>query len=190
MNNSPDLKRGRAQRAVFSRESRPVRDAASRTVGNVMNTASERASELAEQARDTADVVRRRVSENPVPAALTAMLLGWVAYKAMTRNGSSGRPYNARWRDMPEPGSGSREWMSDTSASVRNRVNSTTRRAAGEVGRIFRQNPLAVAVAAAAVGVAIGLSVPETETENRMLGETRDAVLDRAREAVAHPMER
>ena len=135
-----------------------VRAAASRTMGNVMNTASERASELAGQARDTVDAVRRRVGDNPVPAALTAIVLGWVAYKAMTRRGSSVRPYNARWRDMPEPGAedwtndyGYTESMRDRMNATADRVSSTTREAAGQVARIFRQNPLAFGVAALAV---------------------------------------
>jgi hypothetical protein len=190
-----------------------VRDAAarkvenvSRTVGNVMTTASERASDLADQARETVDVVRRRVGDNALPAALTAIGIGWIAYNAMRGDGSEGvQPYNARWRDVPEPGSGEGYWASardeDESTeswrresrrgeSLRGRVNSTAHRLACDVARIFRQNPLAFAVAGAAVGVAIGLSVPETETENRMLGETRDAVLDRAREVVANPTQR
>lgn len=180
-----------------------VRDAASRTVENVMTTASERVSDLAEQGRDTVEAVRRRVGDNAVPAAVAAAFLGWVAYKALRRNGSSVRPYNARWRDMPEPGSDDREWTRGSydraddrdwtrhaTDSIRTRVNSTARQAADGVSRVFRQNPLAVAVAAAAVGVAVGLSVPETETENRVLGETRDVVLERAKEAIAHPMER
>jgi len=69
-----------------------VRDAASRTVENVMTTASERVSDLAEQGRDTVEAVRRRVGDNAVPAAVAAVFLGWVAYKALRRNGSSVRP--------------------------------------------------------------------------------------------------
>lgn len=47
--------------------------------------------------------------------------------------------------------------------------------------RVVRDNPLVVGAAAALVGVAIGMSIPASETENRLMGETRDSVVDRAR---------
>jgi len=47
--------------------------------------------------------------------------------------------------------------------------------------RTLRENPLVVGAAAALVGVAIGMSVPSSETENRLMGEARDNVVDRAR---------
>jgi len=43
---------------------------------------------------------------------------------------------------------------------------------------------------AAAVGLAIGLSIPETERENEMLGEVRDSMIDRGKDAVRTAAER
>jgi hypothetical protein len=51
--------------------------------------------------------------------------------------------------------------------------------------RVVRENPLVVGAAAALVGVAIGLSLPASEAENRLMGEARDNVVDRARD-LAH----
>jgi len=55
------------------------------------------------------------------------------------------------------------------------------RSAAGGFERVVRDNPLLVGAAAALVGVAIGMSVPASETENRLMGEARDSVVDRAK---------
>jgi hypothetical protein len=44
----------------------------------------------------------------------------------------------------------------------------------------MEDNPLAVAAGAAILGLALGLLVPETERENRIMGPTRDNLVDRA----------
>jgi len=187
-----------------------VREAAARKVENVMTTASERASDLADQARDTVETVRRQVSDNTVPAALVAIGLGWYAFRAFRSSNrralSRGyRLQSPRWVDERDNrwdtaderwggqefgdesyDSGNGDWQQGAQRFMQ-RLGDLSARAGSEVSRVIRQNPLAVGVAAAAVGVAIGLTVPETEVENRVLGETRDAVVDRAREAVANP---
>jgi ElaB/YqjD/DUF883 family membrane-anchored ribosome-binding protein len=187
-----------------------VRAAAARKVETVMTTASERASDLADQARGTVETVRRQVSDNTMPAALVAIGLGWYAFRAF-RRGNRRESYGSygsqsprwaddrdnRWNAMDERWSGE-EWRDQNydagngdwqtgAQRLMQRLGDLSARAGSEVSRVIRQNPLAVGVAAAAVGVAIGLTVPETDVENRVLGETRDAVVDRAREAVAHP---
>jgi uncharacterized protein YjbJ (UPF0337 family) len=57
--------------------------------------------------------------------------------------------------------------------------------ARGRFDDILRENPLAVGAAALALGALAGASVPQTSQENRMLGEARDTLVDRAQE-VAH----
>lgn len=48
--------------------------------------------------------------------------------------------------------------------------------------RVVRDNPLALGAAAALIGVAIGMTVPASDAENRLMGEARDNVVDKARE--------
>lgn len=56
--------------------------------------------------------------------------------------------------------------------------------------RVIRDNPLVVGAAAALVGMAIGMSLPASDTENRLMGEARDNVVERAREAAGEAAER
>jgi Protein of unknown function (DUF3618). len=159
---------------------------ASERVGNAMATASERAGELMDSTRDAAEIVRDRVAGNPWPVALLAVGVGWYAYQRLRRtNGHDDEEgYSPRWyeegEEMPVPNT-----RHSFAAEITHQVSRFSSRATSDLSRIFRQNPLAFGVAAAAIGVAIGLSVPETQTENRLLGETRDAMVNKAREAVS-----
>jgi hypothetical protein len=56
----------------------------------------------------------------------------------------------------------------------------TTRRAQLKFNDVLRDNPLMLGAAAALVGAAVGMSVPSTDTENQLMGEARDAVVERA----------
>ena len=44
----------------------------------------------------------------------------------------------------------------------------------------MEENPLAVAAGAAVLGLCLGMLVPESERENRLMGPTRDNLVDRA----------
>ena len=80
--------------------------------------------------------------------------------------GSMGRDMTSRARDVAE------EW--------RDSARDTTRRAQLKFNDVLRDNPLMLGAAAALIGAVIGMSIPETEAENRLMGEARDAVVERA----------
>lgn len=78
-----------------------------------------------------------------------------------------------------------------TAAEATGRLREKARHLAGDVQQRlqhtgpavehwFHDNPLAVGAAALAVGAAVGLSAPRTRAENRTLGQTRDALMDKA----------
>jgi len=78
----------------------------------------------------------------------------------------------------------------ETAADAAQRV----KYAASDAGRRTRNfasaSPLATGAIAAAVGLAVGLAIPETERENEVLGEARDSMIDRGRDAVRTAAER
>ncbi len=74
--------------------------------------------------------------------------------------------------------------------TARSTARRTTRRAQSGFNRVLRDNPLALGAAATIVGAAIGMTLPETDVENEWMGETRDSVVDRAKEMAGNAAER
>lgn len=64
------------------------------------------------------------------------------------------------------------------------------RRAKGQFWDLMESNPLMVGAGALALGVVVGLSIPETRYEHRLMGETRDNLLDKAQEAGQETMQK
>jgi ElaB/YqjD/DUF883 family membrane-anchored ribosome-binding protein len=60
------------------------------------------------------------------------------------------------------------------------RAKDRTRQAKGGLERMAEENPLAVAAGVAVLGLACGLLIPESEREQRLMGPTRDDLVDRA----------
>jgi len=102
------------------------------------------------------------------------------------------------WRDsgserVREAGASGRE-MADRAWDAASETGQRVRYAASNVQRRTRHfasdSPFAAGAIAAAVGLAIGFAIPETERENEMLGEARDSVIDRGKDAVRTAAER
>ena len=98
---------------------------------------------------------------------------GELAGSARERVGELGT--GARER-VGELGSRTRERVSDLGSRARQQ----TRRARGGIEHLMEDNPLAVAAGAAILGLAIGLLAPASEREDRLMGSTRDNLVDRA----------
>ncbi len=62
------------------------------------------------------------------------------------------------------------------------RAKDQTRRARGGLERLVEDSPLAVAAGVAVLGLACGLLVPETEREHRLMGPTRDDLVQRGQD--------
>ena len=56
-------------------------------------------------------------------------------------------------------------------------------RAAAGIERLMYENPLAMGAVALTLGAAVGMAIPETRQENRMMGEARDRVVEKAQQA-------
>lgn len=175
-----------------------VRQATNEKVKQMANTASD----AADRVMDTSFV--QMVRTNPVPAAMVGIGAAWLLLKGRsdrTRDFSRYRTDDTRehatrdWRvgtdrDLAVGTAGYGEYGSNARSATSRaaefggemRGYSGTGRKSVNFERVVRDNPLVVGAAAALVGVAIGMSLPASETENRLMGETRDTVVDRARE--------
>ncbi len=89
--------------------------------------------------------------------------------------GSSPESYNADWQAQEDEGG-------RVSQAV-DRARDQARQARIGFWRQMDENPLGVGIAAIALGVLAGLAIPSTRREDELLGETRDRLLDDAKEA-------
>jgi len=72
------------------------------------------------------------------------------------------------------------EQVTDTVRQARRRAGQVSRQTSTQFEHWMQENPLAVGVAALAAGAVVGLTMPRTHTENQVMGESRDALIDRA----------
>ena len=117
------------------------------------------------------------------------------AYTGPERRGPDGRP--SLGRRLADQVDSVRHTVGDAASQAGERAGELKERVqerAGELSRaarergrdargglqaMMRDNPLAVAAAAAVIGLALGMLLPETEPERKMMGSTRDQLVDR-----------
>ena len=135
------------------------------------------------QARDTGTRLFDFVRDNQLPVAAVS-----VAANCLSQQGNriAERAGEVRERAGEIAGRAgelagtARERVSDFGSTARERAGDQARRARGGFDRMMEESPLAVAAGATILGLLIGLLVPESERENRLMGPTRDNLVDRA----------
>jgi ElaB/YqjD/DUF883 family membrane-anchored ribosome-binding protein len=184
-------------RTLASQAKESVKEA---TVGRVKQAArsvTDSASNIAESTKETAVDVAESVRQNPWPALLIGAGAAWwlidrsrqSAYDRRSAvvdyehdDGTTGH-YEARGV-QPSAAYGYGDAY-DTRYTTRSGWNG-----ASQIQRLLRRNPLAIGAVAATLGIAVGLAIPETERENKLMGETRDALADRAKGAAQDVVEK
>jgi ElaB/YqjD/DUF883 family membrane-anchored ribosome-binding protein len=63
-------------------------------------------------------------------------------------------------------------------------------RAMTRFDQMLHENPLGVSAAAVALGLAVGMSLPDTPVEDRLMGEARDNVMEKAQSAAQDTMQK
>jgi ElaB/YqjD/DUF883 family membrane-anchored ribosome-binding protein len=171
------------------------------TVGRVKQAArdvSESASSMAESTRETAVDVAESVKHNPWPAILIGAGAAWWFIDRSRQSGYDRRTEVIDY-DHDNGTTGYYEAQGvDRSAAYGYGdpydTRYTTRRSgwngASQIRRLLQRNPLAVGAVAATLGIAVGLAIPETERENRLMGETRDNLAERAKDAAQGAVEK
>jgi ElaB/YqjD/DUF883 family membrane-anchored ribosome-binding protein len=72
----------------------------------------------------------------------------------------------------------------ETAGHLAEQAQHQARRAGDRVQTAMHETPLAVGAIALALGAGVGLAIPQTRKENDLMGETRDALVDRAQTAM------
>jgi ElaB/YqjD/DUF883 family membrane-anchored ribosome-binding protein len=80
--------------------------------------------------------------------------------------------------------------LTDQAQDVASRVADTGSQQMRRAEDLFYENPLAVGIVAVAVGLAAGLAAPRTHAEVKLLGETRDQIVDKATEVARETTEK
>lgn len=178
-----------------------VRDTAGNVAGQVRDTAGEVAGTVAQTAGDvagqTGDVASRflrTLSENPIPAALAGISLGWL----YMQSNSQGRVrlHEARHvaGDVASQAGDTVGRLAETAGETVGNVAEGVKYQASETQsqfqRMLLENPLAVGAIAVAVGAAVGLAVPETPQEHQLMGSARDKLVDRAQSVAQDTLQR
>lgn len=83
-----------------------------------------------------------------------------------------------------------RERAADLSWRARERARYQARQARVGFWQTMEERPLAVGAAALALGVVAGLMIPSTRKEDELMGETRDRLMERAREVGGEALEK
>lgn len=86
--------------------------------------------------------------------------------------------------------SGAKERLVDVTGAARERARYQAYQARVGFWQTMEESPLAMGAAALAIGVVAGLMIPSTRKEDEMMGETRDRLMDRAREVSEDALEK
>jgi uncharacterized protein YjbJ (UPF0337 family) len=170
------------------------------------------------------------IRENPIPAALVGIGLGWLLFKSR-ENMPSAQPSQPRYDGYRASGAGygrpasyripvdqgeqasatdrAKDKASQVTGQVSDKASQMTgqvtdqaqqlagqaqdkaseladqaqyqaQRARGWLERTWDENPLAMTGLAFAAGAVAGMAIPETERENRLMGQARDTVVEKA----------
>ena len=155
-----------------------------------------------------------QAKENPMPLAVMGLGLAWLMTTSGARGaGSAPAGYRAPHDYVAaQPGVGERlhaagDKVSDLVSEARDKVSGAAssvsdlgrgaaERAGGYANRaqrsfaeILEREPLLLGAAGLLVGAAIGAALPPTELEDRMVGRTRDKVLDKGKDLAQSGMQ-
>lgn len=128
-----------------------------------------------------------QVKNNPLPVALVGLGVAWLM--------ATGKNPPQHGHASSGPGLGERagevkDRMTQSVRSVRDRVASATdsarhqtERARSSMQYVMREQPLALGAVGLAIGAVLAAMAPRTRKEDELMGETRDQLMEKAKEA-------
>jgi hypothetical protein len=142
-------------------------------VSSALHSAGDKVSSAAGTAKDAVTGAASTAKEAVVDAASTA----------------KGAVIGAKDR-VAEAAGTAREKASELSWQARERARYRTRQARVGFWETMEERPLALGAAAIALGVVAGLMIPSTRKEDELRGETRDRLMERAKEVGGEALEK
>jgi hypothetical protein len=159
------------------------------SAGDLAGDAGERAAHFATAAGSTAidagETFWSTVQRNPVPAAITGLGLAWMLLNRFnsSETRSDVRPSMAPAGDLADR---ARDQIEDLGTGAQFQA----RRAQKQLSHMMDDAPLAIGAAALGLGAAIGLAVPTTARERKLMGETREALMEKTQQVAQDAQER
>lgn len=149
---------------------------AGETVSEWRERVGDKASDLAGKARDSAS----RLQDAASSTGATIRDAAASAYDNATE--TAGSTYNAAASGVKRAG--------DAIGRSASAVGSTAAGGASSIAQFLKDEPLVLAGIGLALGAALGAVLPESEAENRVMGETSDALKERAAETAKQQWEK
>ena len=141
------------------------------TIGRV----SHMARNATESVQRSTSGITNAVRENPIPAAMIAVGLGWMFFNNKSERAERGMQQMAS--SVKEKSGELADSVKERAHSIASSVSDTSRRGRGRLEEVYGANPLALGAVAIAAGLAVGLSAPVTDGESRMLGSKNPPVM-------------
>lgn len=150
------------------------------------------ARDLATGAAGAASSMASKVRENPWPSLLIGAGATWLAIDAVRGRSGETRdlPFEAKGTSGASATAGAGGTERGAVGQAMAKVAQVGRAAGEQIEEFVRERPLLAGAATLGLGVAVGMALPASVTENRMLGEARDNVVRRAREAAQETMQK
>ncbi len=161
----------------------------------VIDTTREKAEQVGQIAQATVksagSALSETLAENPLIGAVVGAGLQWFAILGKsggsTMDNQLQNPLDAtvhRVQDTAGQVASTAQQLgsqvADQAQQIGAQVQQQTQQATGWLQHTFEENPLLIGAVAVATGLAIGMAIPGTPQENRLMGETRDQLVQKA----------
>ena len=125
-----------------------------------------------------------QVKNNPLPVALVGIGMAWLMASSKNPKVSDGtQAVGERMRQardsLSSASQSARQRIGELSDSARQRID----RARGGMDYMMREQPLALGAVGLAIGAVLAAMAPRTRQEDELMGETRDQLMEKAKEA-------
>jgi hypothetical protein len=135
-------------------------------------------------AREYVNNLSSSVKTHPLPATLTGIGIAWLMAVG-NRQPAQPSSYNTG------PGIGERmQSAKERAAQIGSSARQQLDRARGGWDSMLNEHPLALGAICLAIGAVVAAMAPRSEKEDRLMGQARDGMLDKAKQAGTEKLER